>query len=245
MAEGTIEGIVLKDRRSNCAAQRCPPVDRGDRARLLAHPGARSGRALPAHPALVAADDVQHRGRGSVHRRPGRSPRSRGALAPRRRRIRVRRPRRNRSRTCPTTGRASSWLAWEASRRALAPLTTACGSGRPSPLACATSPARCPPGVYRAGHQSLEAGHVRAGPRPGSTSSGPISTPIGTTRRPLRRSTSWPRSPRSCGCLGPTLGRQPNPKRPFRTAARCHLSPGASSARRVTLKIARTVRNCP
>ena len=52
------------------------PAHRRDRAGLLAHPGARPGRGVPARPAVAAADDLQHGRRRQVHRRPGeRGPR--------------------------------------------------------------------------------------------------------------------------------------------------------------------------
>ena len=46
---------------------------RRDRAGLLAHPGARPGGGVPAHPAVGAADDLQHGRRRPAHRRSCRS----------------------------------------------------------------------------------------------------------------------------------------------------------------------------
>ena len=67
---------------------------RRHRARVLAHPGARAGRGVPAHPTLVAARDDEHGRRGQDHRRARRARLGGGALAASRGAVRPRGPRR-------------------------------------------------------------------------------------------------------------------------------------------------------
>ena len=166
-----------------CLAALPGPAPRRHRAGLLAHPGARPGRGVPAHPAVAAPDDLQHGRRRQGHRRRAASAARRPSCRRGPRRCSASRSWPTRSATCRATGPGSS--SWPARDAARSPLAVA-GDASPDDARRrgpqrAGHAARGPAGLRRPRPQHAQARvATRAASGPGNTSSGSTST---ATRR--------------------------------------------------------------